>query len=431
MLALVALPVLVKGWVPMRPAMRFPVRAVTTQLAVKAAPPDNEQGSKILPRSALRFVKSLGKGVFFVLPLKPNVSHALFGLRPARKNKTSRDENDAAKTVGFTLREGIRYISIYLMIGVLGYHWLLHENWSIMDAMYFAVTSFTSVGYGDLSPHTAASKIFTCVFSLGGIAFLAAALASIGSSLAEAELKTVQAAQKMRKARLFGGLDRLRRDKKRRANTQVTAVVPFRKPPATGEIAPEQPSVTTRQVVTKALRKLMAPTLFLWTGGLIMGKLEGFSVLDSVYFSMITASTIGLGDLCPTSKMGRMAALVFIPLAVASGGEILSIIASAFLERRRNQIFETYQKDFTMDHIKAMDNDGDGVVSQLEYTEFMLVEMKLLEKSILDELREQFSRLDMDMSGKLSKNDLILLAKQRREKVTIEINGEEGKTEDA
>jgi Ca2+-binding EF-hand superfamily protein len=82
-------------------------------------------------------------------------------------------------------------------------------------------------------------------------------------------------------------------------------------------------------------------------------------------------------------------------------------------------------KDFTIDHIKEMDRDGDGEVSRLEYTEFMLVEMKLVEPSVLEELREQFDRLDMTMSDSLTKQDLILMAKLRRNRKEQipEVNG--------
>ena len=60
------------------------------------------------------------------------------------------------------------------------------------------------------------------------------------------------------------------------------------------------------------------------------------------------------------------------------------------------------------------DRNGDGEVSKLDYMEFMLAEMQLVDKRVLEELGSQFDRLDMTRAGSLSKKDLILMAKLRR-----------------
>ena len=299
------------------------------------------------------------------------------------------------------------------------------------------VTLFTTVGYGDLLPQTRRSKIFTCLFSLGGIAFLAAALASIGANLVETELKAARVAKKLSQRRAmkgFGNMIGSRNHTKNLGNdnicttitavvpfnatTAVTAVVPFNATTAVtataGEITPPPPPAKLK--LHNIVAAIIPRFLIIAAGGLALGRIEGWSRLDSVYFGMITASTIGFGgELAPSTQKARLLAVLFIPLAVAAGGEVLGTIASAFLQRRRTELFENMMtKDFTMDHIKAMDNDGDGEVSRLDYMEFMLVEMQLVEKGVLEELNQQFDRLDLNTSGSLTKEDLILMAKLRR-----------------
>ena len=150
---------------------------------------------------------------------------------------------------------------------------------------------------------------------------------------------------------------------------------------------------------------------FLFMGAWLLGRFEGWSLVDSIYYGLVTASTVGFGDVAPTQAVTRLLAIVYIPLAVATGGQILGTIASAFLQRRRAKLFEDMIKtEFSMDHIKEMDTDGDGEVSKLEYLEFMLVEMQLVDKSVLKELTWQFDRLDLTTGGSLSKDDLILMA---------------------
>ena len=45
----------------------------------------------------------------------------------------------------------------------------LVENWSVLDAFYFSVTTLTTVGFGDPAPTTAAGKIFTILYIFVGL----------------------------------------------------------------------------------------------------------------------------------------------------------------------------------------------------------------------------------------------------------------------
>jgi len=46
------------------------------------------------------------------------------------------------------------------------------EGWSLIDALYFTVSTISTVGYGDLVPSTAVSKIFTLIMLLTGVTLL-------------------------------------------------------------------------------------------------------------------------------------------------------------------------------------------------------------------------------------------------------------------
>ncbi len=39
------------------------------------------------------------------------------------------------------------------------------EGWSVIDALYFSVMTMSTVGYGDLTPTTDASKMFTIIYT--------------------------------------------------------------------------------------------------------------------------------------------------------------------------------------------------------------------------------------------------------------------------
>lgn len=58
-------------------------------------------------------------------------------------------------------------ILLFLFGGALFYHW--KEKWSYLDAVYFAAATMTTVGYGDITPHTIGGKIFTIVYLFTGV----------------------------------------------------------------------------------------------------------------------------------------------------------------------------------------------------------------------------------------------------------------------
>ena len=43
------------------------------------------------------------------------------------------------------------------------------EGWRALDALYFSFVTLTTIGYGDLTPHSDAAKIFTMFYAAAGI----------------------------------------------------------------------------------------------------------------------------------------------------------------------------------------------------------------------------------------------------------------------
>lgn len=57
-----------------------------------------------------------------------------------------------------------------IITGTTVYHLVEHLSW--LNAYYFSVITLATVGYGDITPHTATGKIFTTFYVMFGIGII-------------------------------------------------------------------------------------------------------------------------------------------------------------------------------------------------------------------------------------------------------------------
>jgi len=61
-------------------------------------------------------------------------------------------------------------VVILLLAGTIFY--VKVERWTLLDALYFCVTTLTTIGFGEPAPVTALGKIFTILYVILGISIL-------------------------------------------------------------------------------------------------------------------------------------------------------------------------------------------------------------------------------------------------------------------
>lgn len=71
----------------------------------------------------------------------------------------------------------------FTLIGVAAVFYSLVEKWSFVDALYFAVVTIATIGYGDFTPHTVIGKLFTIVYVMSGIGLFVTTAAAVAESL--------------------------------------------------------------------------------------------------------------------------------------------------------------------------------------------------------------------------------------------------------
>jgi hypothetical protein len=142
-----------------------------------------------------------------------------------------------------------------VIVGGLIFH--ATEGWSVGDAMYFCVVSLFTVGYGDLVPTSAGSKALLVLYVLVGVPLLAVALAKVTAV--------------------------------RMVNSSASFVI------GSGRVA---------MVVSVAVPALLT--------AVVMSVVEGWAFGDACYFVVVTALTIGFGDIVPTTGAGKVFTCVYI-----------------------------------------------------------------------------------------------------------------------
>ncbi len=83
------------------------------------------------------------------------------------------------------------FIIVLLSTGTLVYHNL--EDWSYVDSFYVTAMTLTTVGYGELTPTTDISKLFTVGFSFAGISMVLVILVTIGGEYYTKEQQAIRA----------------------------------------------------------------------------------------------------------------------------------------------------------------------------------------------------------------------------------------------
>src|SRR3989338_109200 len=81
-------------------------------------------------------------------------------------------------------------------------------------------------------------------------------------------------------------------------------------------------------------------------GTLAYHELEGWGYVDSFYFTGVTLSTIGYGDLYPTTDISKIFTVFYAFAGIVILAAALSIIAGAYFEKRERLMGEAFHKKF-------------------------------------------------------------------------------------
>lgn len=88
-----------------------------------------------------------------------------------------------------------------------------------------------------------------------------------------------------------------------------------------------------REPAFKSIAAIMAVLLVL--GTLFYSRVEGWSLLDSFYFSVITLATVGYGDFAPRTPFGKLFTVLYIFLGFGLLVALLTRFAEGLIQSER------------------------------------------------------------------------------------------------
>jgi voltage-gated potassium channel len=89
----------------------------------------------------------------------------------------------------------------------------------------------------------------------------------------------------------------------------------------------------------EAFRVLLALVVSLLVSGTTFFTLvEGWSVLDSFYFSVTTLTTVGFGDPAPATAAGKIFTILYIFVGLGVIGGFINVLAKHTFARQRRRV---------------------------------------------------------------------------------------------
>lgn len=325
------------------------------------------------------------------------------------------------------------------------------NRWTLWDALYFAAVTVTTVGYGDLGPENDGMKVFTIIYILFGLAIVAQVVTDFASAIvARYEQKMEEFNQRLlqtmaatasaaaRKSEEAAGAVAQKLDSVGSEKSAAGKILGKLGESPMGRISKmgkdqigksissfshgmaELNSQIDRDIVNKLWMSLLLFASPVLVGTVFFKFNEDWSWLDAFYWSVVTCTTVGYGDMSLEEESSRIFSFFFILLGFAFVGAAIGNVGAIQMERELEaKKRKLLGKSLSMDMLNDFDQDGNGV-DRCEFVCAMLVQLGKVSEDDLLPLLQKFDEMDADGSGLLTKEDLKMMRDQKRRRKIAE-----------
>lgn len=163
-----------------------------------------------------------------------------------------------------------------------------------------------------------------------------------------------------------------------------------------------------RKKILKLVFIVFMIIVFIVSGTLVMTYGEGYELADAVQWNFVTLSTVGYGDVVPKTTSGKVFTIIYImfgvSLLVYFAGTVFDFLAARKAKKYKEQVMR--RALISEAQLLEFDLDGDGKIDRYEFLSKMLVETGECEQSKIDEIIQQFTKLDKDNNNFITTEEL-------------------------
>ncbi|KAB1221382.1 Two-pore potassium channel 3 [Morella rubra] len=234
--------------------------------------------------------------------------------------------------------QGVILLVLYLFFGVVIY-WFNKDDFSadethpVVDALYFCIVTMCTIGYGDITPASTATKLFSITFVLVGFGFIDILLTGMVSYVLD-----LQENYLLRTVKSRGEKD-----------TPRSYIVDVKK----GRM----------RIRMKVALALGVVVICIGIGVCVMHFVERLGWLDSFYLSVMSVTTVGYGDRAFSSLQGRIFASIWLLVSTLAVARAFLYLAEARVDKRHRRMAKwILGQDMTVSEFLAADIDNNGFV---------------------------------------------------------------------
>ena len=317
------------------------------------------------------------------------------------------DADEFFRTIWSTHYEKIQSLLIVVIYYVVGYLFYSHvEGWDGLICVYFQTVTLTTVGYGDYSPSTNGSRIFTMFYIFSGIAIVGRIIDKFAVSIQEyAERK---AAERRKLCSRFRSQNSLQiklgqnsinhieeaNDSFDEENTDASIS-------SVNYVLDEDPT-KWHYHRNKIITSIGSMFLCLIMGALFYQHNEDWDFVTALYFCVVTTTTVGYGDTSLQKESSKVFAVFYILLScliiALALGNLASVRMQMVNEAKR---VELMSRKLDFNFIRELDNgENDLGIDKTSFLVAMLVQLELVDKEKdVDPWLEKFDALDKNCRG--------------------------------
>jgi len=143
--------------------------------------------------------------------------------------------------------------------------------------------------------------------------------------------------------------------------------------------------------------------------GVIYGVFwEEWNFVQSLYFTMVTISTVGYGDYAPSKSIHRLVISFYTLFAGGTFAAIVSFTIAGYIQMRKRAVSVHFLfTQLTPERLREMPTDENRRIGRKEFLEYMLINMGYVDALTMNMINDCFETMDSDGSGFLTVDDVV------------------------